>query len=268
MKIYKPKQTGFMRKILSGITLAVGLIIGFSQANAVSIGFDAGDLANFNVSDPHAITPGAGVGGTSGLTTTSSFDNNALVYKTPFANTAGAVFKTSIMYFLQPQTTGPDVRLGFTSNPNDNVFNRGTENFYVETCCGAGNTTTDFFSIWGGSSRTNFPSVIVNNQQWVRLAVSLTNVDGLGAFTGIAELSEFGATGTGSGNILSSQAFAFNSVAFAAHTNLYAGFTTHSGTTAYDNFTASDPTTVPEPTTLALLAFGLAGISVSRRKTA
>jgi hypothetical protein len=261
------KITCSLSGVVPKLALSAALTFALSTAHAGVITFEtAADLNQFSLngaaSSGFKFGAGAGVGGGGGITsTTSDYSNTAAIYKTGSANTVGSSFFVSLDYKMALQTTGPDIRLGFTTATTGNLG--GSNDIWIETY--GGYTSKSFTR--NGFATGGFTSVTMTPGNWFREVLSLTET-AQNTYTGVASVYDLGATGLLGPTLLTSQSFSFTSAAMGSAATLYPGFYLFSSTLAADNFQASavPNASVPEPSTLALTVPLLAAAGLIRRR--
>ena len=255
--------------VVPKLALSAALTFAFSTAYAGLLTFGtAADLSQFSLngaaSTGFKFDASAGVGGGGGITSTTSigsFNSAAAMYLTGSANTVGSSFFVSLDYKMALQGSGPDIRLGFATAASGNFG--GSNDIWIETY---GASTSKNFARNGFSSG-GFAPVTMTAGNWFRETLELTET-ALNSYTGVASVSDLGATGLLAPTLLTSQSFSFTSSAMASAASLFPGFYLDSATTAADNFQASavPATAIPEPGTLALSIPLLVGVGLIRRR--
>jgi hypothetical protein len=237
--------------------IVVSLLISFLFGGSVvgqSITFDSpSDLNQFNLNGNAATafawSSTAGVGPSGGVVSTSqAYDSDSAIYPVGFDNQVGAILSVQLDYQMQYHALGPDIRLGFTTDPGA-TFHDLSE-VWIETY---GNIGTKAFR----SNFALFPFVAFTPGNWFRMELDLTKT---GSFTynGTANLFDLGPTGLAAPTLLATNSFFVGSVTIGSASHLFPGFFVHAATTGVDNFMASS--SVPEPSTFTLIAVGIVAL--------
>lgn len=270
------------------------LLAAANTARAAAINFDTpGDyLNNFNVAISTAAGSTSGVsesvtGGISGspgslLYTPAGTNDSTALFKINGFNFGfdGAVLNESMMFHTGAGVTiagGRTLQLGFGGNLNS-TFNGSAQQPQLGawTSVRVNTTTTSGSYTFEGQEKpigiantgaTAFGGITISltNNNWYRLSLTLTNLAGAGNYSITGIIQDFGADGVTGGATVATFPVTNRTIA-DLDTTLFGGFrtaTNNSNATNYDAYTV-----VPEPGSIAVLAGGIALLSVLRRRTA